>query len=147
MRGSTTMWDYEALTSSSIFTNKRLQQKLLSTLSVSLTFPRQQWQNNDCPKLYLYLYNFRAIYKFKLNGPLETYLHIWFCFWFTPDSCSPVPGVIDRMPHGMVGVEPMTFWSYWATLPISYGHLYIIIWYKIKTYCIIDWPLELSRTF
>ena len=23
------------------------------------------------------------------------------------------------MPHGMVGVEPMTFWSYWATLPIE----------------------------
>ena len=26
---------------------------------------------------------------------------------------------IYRMPHGMVGVEPMTFWSYWATLPIE----------------------------
>ena len=26
--------------------------------------------------------------------------------------------VIDRMT-GMVRVEPMTFWSYWATLPIE----------------------------
>ena len=34
---------------------------------------------------------------------------------------SPILGiVIDRMqPHGIVGVEPMTSWSYWATLPVE----------------------------